>query len=176
VSEWSHGFTLSQNMDLASLLCCTPPTEGTVDQHHNVQISSQHVMSSKEASNNTSFCSIKGQEPGLRSWTRARNQFSSLSLCTDCHIAICRLSTQHFTFFLIFCLEIPKASSGPKNWWTVPSLASLSAISFPHTLEWPEQSHRMLGENVVQSLLTLLYQQGHYFGSLKGFQGHLTDR
>ena len=53
------------------------------------------------------------------------------------HIAICWLSIQHFIFFLIFCPETPKAGSCPANWWTVPSLASLSAISFPHTLEWP---------------------------------------
>jgi hypothetical protein len=40
----------------------------------------------------------------------------------------------------------------------------------------PKQSHRMLAGNVVQCLLALLYQWGYYFGSLKGFQSHLTDR
>jgi hypothetical protein len=40
----------------------------------------------------------------------------------------------------------------------------------------PKQPHRMLGENVIQSLLALLYQWGCYFGSLKGFQIPLTVR
>jgi hypothetical protein len=40
-------------------------------------------------------------------------------------------------FFLIFSLETPKAGSGLTKWRTVLSLASLSAILFPHTPECP---------------------------------------
>ena len=47
------------------------------------------------------------------------------------HLARCLLSIQNFIFLLIFCLETPKDGSGPTNVWTEPSLASLSAISFP---------------------------------------------
>jgi hypothetical protein len=40
----------------------------------------------------------------------------------------------------------------------------------------PKQPHRMLAGNFVHRLLALLYQWGYYFGSLKGFLSHLTDR
>jgi hypothetical protein len=46
-------------------------------------MSSQGVISSKEASNNPGLCPIKGQKSGLSSWTRAQNYLLSLSLCTD---------------------------------------------------------------------------------------------
>ena len=52
------------------------------------------------------------------------------------HITKCRLPIQHF-IFLMFCLEIPKKGSGPTNFWTQPSLASLLAISFPSTPACP---------------------------------------
>ena len=38
---------------------------------------------------------------------------------------------------ILFCLKTPKDSSGSANFWTEPSLASLSAILFPHTLACP---------------------------------------
>jgi hypothetical protein len=52
------------------------------------------------------------------------------------HIDKCWLSTQHFVFLLIFCLQNPKNSSGPTNVSTEPSLASFSVISFPCTPAW----------------------------------------
>jgi hypothetical protein len=87
------------------------------------------------------------------------------------HIAVCWF---HPAFYLgrIFCLETPKASSGPTNWWTVSSLKSWMAILFPHALE----SHRIPSGNVMQCLLALLYQWGHCFSNLKGFQSCLTIR
>ena len=53
------------------------------------------------------------------------------------HNTRCCLSTQHFIFLLIFCLETSKKSSGPMNRWTKPSLVSLSKISFPHISACP---------------------------------------
>ena len=53
------------------------------------------------------------------------------------HITICWLSLQDFIFLLIFCLGTPKAGSGPTNFWTVPFLVSLLAVSFPCTPECP---------------------------------------
>jgi hypothetical protein len=53
------------------------------------------------------------------------------------HITICWLSIQHWIFFLMFSLEPPKAGSSSTEWRTVLSLASLSAILFPHTPECP---------------------------------------
>ena len=49
----------------------------------------------------------------------------------------CCFSIQRFIFLLIFCLETPRKGSGPTNRWTEPSLASLSAISFPLTPTCP---------------------------------------
>jgi len=46
-------------------------------------------------------------------------------------------SIQRFIFLLTFCLETPKAGSGPTSFWKVTSLASLLAISFLHTPEYP---------------------------------------
>jgi hypothetical protein len=48
------------------------------------------------------------------------------------HNTKCWFSIQHFILLLMFCLETPKKSSGPTNLWIKSSLASLSAISFPH--------------------------------------------
>jgi len=49
------------------------------------------------------------------------------------HLVKYWLSNQHFIFLLTFCLETPKDSSGPTNFWTEPSLVSLLVILFPHT-------------------------------------------
>jgi hypothetical protein len=64
---------------------------------------------------------------------------SQACLCVlqgPCHNTRCCFSIQHF-IFLMFCLETPKKGSGPTNCWTEPSLASLSAISFPRTPACP---------------------------------------
>jgi len=53
------------------------------------------------------------------------------------YIAKCWLSTHCLILLLIFCLETPRDSSGPINFWVEPPLVSLSAISFPHTLACP---------------------------------------
>jgi hypothetical protein len=45
-----------------------------------LQMSSQGVMSSKEADKNPGLCPVAGQQPGLSSRTRARNKFLNLSL------------------------------------------------------------------------------------------------
>ena len=52
------------------------------------------------------------------------------------HTTICSLSLQDF-IFLIFCLGTPKAGSGPTNFWTVPFLVSLLAVSSLLTPECP---------------------------------------
>jgi hypothetical protein len=53
------------------------------------------------------------------------------------HITKCLLSTQHFIFLFIFCLETSKDSSGPTKFWTEPSLVSLLVVSFPHNPACP---------------------------------------
>ena len=53
------------------------------------------------------------------------------------HITKCWLSIQCLIILLIFYLETPKKGSGPTHFWTELSLASLLAISFPHTQTCP---------------------------------------
>ena len=53
------------------------------------------------------------------------------------HITVCWFSLQYFIFLLVFCLGTTKSGSGPTNFWTVPFLVSLLAVSFPCTPECP---------------------------------------
>ena len=64
-------------------------------------MSSQGIMSSKQANNSIGLCPIKGQWSGPCSQVRARYQFSSLSLCTTrttpCHGNTCICSRIFFS-------------------------------------------------------------------------------
>ena len=91
------------------------------------------------------------------------------------------MSIQYLIFLLIFCPEAPIAGSGPTNWRTVPSHASLSAISSPRTVpqnvHGPKTApHRVPDGNIVERLSTLLYRWRRCLGSLKSFQSRLTIR
>jgi len=99
VCEWGQGFTLTQNMGWGFLFCSTPLTLGTVVRPHYVQMSSQGVMSSKQASSNPGLCPVKGQKPGLRSWIRARNKFLSLSLSSGKTPLHCHMLLVHPVFY-----------------------------------------------------------------------------
>ena len=59
------------------------------------------VMYNKQANNNPGLCPVKGQQSSPRSQIRARNQFSSLSLCTAG--ANCR--TKRLCFRFIYSRE-----------------------------------------------------------------------
>jgi hypothetical protein len=52
------------------------------------------------------------------------------------HCTWCWLTNQHLILH-ISCLETPKVSSGPTNFRTEPSLASLSVITLPRTPACP---------------------------------------
>ena len=54
-----------------------------------------------------------------------------------CHHIQCWLTNQRLILLCISCLETPKASSGPTNFGTEPSLVSSLAISLPHTPACP---------------------------------------
>jgi len=51
----------------------------------------------------------------------------------SCHHIQCWLTNQRLIILCISCLETPKASLGPTNFRTEPSLASSSAFSLPRT-------------------------------------------
>jgi len=59
--ECRQGFTLTQNVSCGFLLCHTPPTRGTDHQPCYVEMSSQGVMYSKEASQNPGLYRVKGE-------------------------------------------------------------------------------------------------------------------
>jgi hypothetical protein len=75
-----QSFTFAQNMAWGLFLCSAFPTQGTVTQSHNVEVSSESVMSGKQASNHPGLRPIKGQQSGPSGSTGARDQLSSLSL------------------------------------------------------------------------------------------------
>jgi len=57
---------------------------------------------------------------------------------------------------LIFCLETLRDSSYQINFWVEPSLASLSAISLPHTLACPGTQYSSPVCRVEYALITLV--------------------
>lgn len=79
----------------------------------------------------SSLVLVVGLQPNISFWV------GLWVLVKLCHIAICWLSVHHFIFLIVICLENSKAHSGPTNWWTVPFLLSLSALSFPYVPECP---------------------------------------
>ena len=179
MSECNQGFTLTQNVSWG-FLCCTPPTLGTVSQPHYVEMSSQGVVSSKEASNNRGLHPVEGQWPSLNSRTRAWDQVSSLSVSTGKTLPHCHVLVVHPAFY-IFSYILPRDVQA--RFWSGKLVNSSSAwelissfISMHLRVSGDlKQSDRMLGGN-VQCLLALLYQWGCCFGSLKAFQSCLTVR
>jgi hypothetical protein len=128
-------------------------------------MSSQSIMSSKKANNNPGLCPIKGQKSGLCSQTRARR--------------FCQMLVIHPEFYLlIFCLETPKDGSGPANFGTEPSLASLLVISFPHSPAYPENQYNptVCWVEISFNAFWHSYQWRHCFGGLKGYQSCLAVR
>ena len=174
--ECHQGFTLTQNASWGFFLCSMPPTYGTVNQPHYIEMSCRGVISSKRPVITLDFILLKesslvsavGLGPEINFWACLR------VLVRFRHTVICWLSVQRFV--LVICLETPKAGSGPANWWTFPSLASPSAVSLPHPRMSgvPEEPHRIVGENVVQRVLALLLQWGRCFGRLRSFQSRLS--
>jgi hypothetical protein len=53
------------------------------------------------------------------------------------HLVQCWLCNQHLIFLLILCLAIPKGGSAPTDFWTEPSLVSLSVVLFLSTSACP---------------------------------------
>jgi hypothetical protein len=156
-------------MDWGFRLCFAPPTSGDVDKLHYVEISSQVLCPARRPV--TIFDFGLGPEINFRAcpWVLIRPR----------HIAIGWLFNEPFIFFLIICLETPKAGSGPTNWLTVPSIASSLAISFPCIPECPRTQNsltewRVECHSTHFGTVVPMCQWGQYFGSLKGFQSRLT--
>ena len=182
MSEWGQGLTLTQNVDWGFILSTTLPLSEVVTQLHYIQMSSQGVLSGKRASNDPGLCPIKGQySDRLRSWARAWNQFSSLSLSTTRTTPHYQVLVFHPAFNLIIGIQ-PRDPQG--RLWSYklqvePPLTSLSPISFPRIPTCPGTQYSptvRCNRDIIQCLLALLYQWRHYFGSLKCFQSRLAIR
>jgi hypothetical protein len=139
VSVCRQSFTLTQNMSWGLFLCSAFPTQGTVTQSHNVEVSSQGVTSVSRPVT-TLDCALLKDSSLVLAAVRGPEINSRACLwvpASPCHIIKCCLSSQHWIFFLILCLETPRAGSGPTKWLSEPPLASWSVISFPRIPECP---------------------------------------
>jgi hypothetical protein len=61
MSEWGQDLTLTQNVDWGFRLSTTFPIGGFITHPHYIWMSSQSIMSSKEANANPELRPIKGQ-------------------------------------------------------------------------------------------------------------------
>jgi hypothetical protein len=67
----SQGFTPTKNMGRGLILCSTLPAQWAVYQPHQVEMSSQGIMSGKETCNKPGLHPIKGQKCSLGAETRS---------------------------------------------------------------------------------------------------------
>jgi hypothetical protein len=112
-------------------------------------------MPSKEASNNRGLCPVKGHHLGLCSWTRARNQFSSLSLNTDetpphCHMPVVYPSCYLSSYILL--RDPPRPVRVQKTDDSTPSW-ELVGISFPCNPKCPGTQNSPIVCRVEMSLI-----------------------
>jgi hypothetical protein len=136
--EWSQGLTLTQNVDRRFLLSVTFPTGGVITQFITYKCFFK-VLFPLRRPIITLRC-VLVQENNRVFVARLRPKIiSQACLCAlqrPRHSTKCWFSIHRFTFLLIFCLLTPRKASGPTNLWTEPSLASLTAISFPCIPAW----------------------------------------
>ena len=129
-------------------------------------------------SNGPGLCPFEGQTFGL--WTRARNQFFSLSLGTEKSPPHYHMLVIYPAFYLSHILP-----RDPQVWFRskrlVNNIVSCELVgnfisSYPRMTRDPKHPHSMPGGNVIQRHLALLYQWWRCISSLKGFQNRLTVR
>jgi len=141
-------------------------------------MSLQGILSGKKANNNPRLCHVKKHESHLCSGNGARNQFSSLSVSTTKTVPQYQMLVIHTAFYLSFYI-LPRDSQGWLRSYKILNrtvaceLVGGSISSYPSMFRDPIQSHYAPGRD-IQCLLALSYQWRSCFGSLKGFQSHLT--
>ena len=135
-------------------------------------------MSGKKANNNPRLCPVKKHTSHLCSDTGARSQFSSPSLSTTKTAPHYQMLVIHTAFYLSFYI-LPR---DPQGWLRSYKILNRTVSgelvggfisSYPSMSRDPIQSHYAPGRD-IKRLLALSYQWRHCFGSLKGFQSHLT--
>ena len=147
--EWGLGLTLTQNVNRGFLLSTTFPTNGVIIQPHYICL--RKVLCPVSRPIITLDCVLlrdNNRALVARSGPEIKSRACLCILQGQCHNTRCWFSIQHFIFLLIFCLETPKKGSGPTNCWTEPSLASLSAVSFPRTTACPGTQYSLTARQV----------------------------
>jgi len=138
-------------------------------------MSSQGIMSSKKSGNNPGLCPCKWQKSGLNSWTRAQNHLLSLSVSTDKSPPHYHMLVIYPTFYL-FPYILPRNCQG---WLLSNKMVTCSVScklvgsfisSYPRMSRDPKQSYSILGGNVIQHLLALLYQWGLVLMAWRAFK------
>ena len=112
-------------------------------------------------------CPIKGQQSGLCSQFRARNQFLSLSLIPTRTLSHYQMLVVHSAFNLISDImpwDPPRGqlrSYKLLNRTTPGQLVGDFISSYPIMSRDPIQPHSAQGRDIIQCLFTLLYQLRH---------------
>ena len=135
----------------------------------------------KEASNNSGLCLVKGQQSGLSSWTMDRILLWSLSLSTDknplhYHMLVIYPAFNLFPYILPRNPQGRLWSNKVVNSSVCCELVGNFISSRPRMSRDTKQPHSLLGGNVIQRILAMLYKWGRLFSGLKGFQSRLTVR
>jgi len=133
--EWSQGLILTQNVDWGFLLSTTFLRVGLLLGPITYKCLLK-VLCPVSRSITTADCVLlKDNNRALvaRLGSEIKSQACLCVLQGLRHNTRRWFSIQYFIFLLVFCLETTNKGSGPTNLWTEPSLASISAISFPRT-------------------------------------------
>lgn len=169
---WSQGFTSTQKLKFPPLL------HASCIQPHYVEMFLRVLCPVKTVTtlicillNDSSLVLTVEQGPEINFQTCLWVQVRPL------HIAIYWLSFQHYVFF--FCHETPQgwfqSSKLVNSSLPCAFIGSFISVS-PKMSGDPKWSHRILGGNVIQCLLALLYKAGCCFGSWTCFQNSLTEQ
>jgi hypothetical protein len=139
VSVCSQGLTCTQNMNWGFFLSTTLPTNGLLLIPITYICRFRVLCPVRRPMTILDCVLLKDSNHALvaKSGPEINSQACLCVLQGPYHIAKCWLSIQHLIFLLMFCLETRKKGFVPTNFWTEPSLASLSAISFPRNLACP---------------------------------------
>jgi hypothetical protein len=71
--EWGQNLTPTDSVGRGFILRSTPPAQWVVSQPHQVEVSAQGIMPSKESGNNPGLYLIKGLKPNLGAPTGSRH-------------------------------------------------------------------------------------------------------
>jgi len=135
MSEWSQNLTITKNVGRGFILCSTPLHSGLSESPIRWR-SLLRILCPVRGPVTALYCVLL-KDRNLALATRQGPEINSRSCLwvspRPRHNIQCWLTNQRLILLRISCLETTNAGSGPKNFKTELSLASLSAISLPPT-------------------------------------------